>query len=155
FGQGWAYAEDRFCDLADQVVKVRSERSRWFGPGPDNVNLATDFAYQSLGLVSRAQQQLLQLQPEERDVLNGYVAGYNAFLAATRAAHVPGWCAGQPWIGPISAVDVLAYQRDIAILASGDALVGPIAAAAPPSLAAGQAPIGASLTTSGMQRLTE
>ncbi len=155
FGQAWAYAEDRFCDLADQIVKVRSERSRWFGPGPDGVNLATDFAYQSLGLVDRARDQLTRLQPEERDVLNGYVRGYNAFLAATGAARVPGWCAGQPWIGPITAVDVLAYQRNIALLASGDALIAPIAMAAPPSGTQGTLPIGAAVTTDGLRGLQE
>lgn len=154
FGQAWAYAEDRFCDLADQIVKVRSERSRWFGPGPDGANLATDFAYQSLGLFDRARDQLTRLQPEERQVLGGYVQGFNAFLAATGAAHVPGWCAGQPWVGPISAVDVLAYQRDIALLASGGALLAPIAAATPPAGAAAL-PISPQLTVDGLARLTE
>jgi acyl-homoserine-lactone acylase len=153
FGQAWAYAEDRFCDLADQIVKVRSERSRWFGPGPDGANLATDFAYQSLGLVDRAREQLTRLQPEERDILNGYVRGYNAFLAATGAAHVPGWCAGQPWIGPISALDVLTYQRDIAILASGGALLAPIALATPPS--GGRPAIDGSLAVDGVRQLNE
>jgi len=132
FGQAWAYAEDRFCDLADQIVKVRSERSRYFGPGPDNANLATDFAYASLGVVDRAQAQLATLQPDERDVVNGYVRGYNAFLAAKGAAHVPGWCAGQAWVKPISAVDLLAYHRDIALLASGGAPPPPPPAGPPP-----------------------
>ncbi len=156
FGQAWAYAEDRFCDLADQIVKVRSERSRWFGPGPDGVNLATDFAYQSLGVLDRAREQLTRLQPEERDVLNGYVRGYNAFLAATGAARVPGWCGGQPWIAPISAVDVLAYQRDIALLASGGALLGPIATATPPTTSlAARLPIGDAVAADGLQGLQE
>ncbi|MET7399951.1 penicillin acylase family protein [Dactylosporangium sp. NPDC005572] len=154
FGQAWAYAEDRFCDLADQVVKVRSERSRWFGPGPDGANLASDFAYQSLGVVARAQEQLTRLTAEERDVLNGYVRGFNAFLAATGAARVPGWCAGQPWIGPITAVDVLAYQRDIALLASGNGLVGPIALAEPPGSAAAALDIAPSVTVDGLRTIT-
>ncbi|WP_433615851.1 penicillin acylase family protein [Dactylosporangium sp. CA-139114] len=136
FGQAWAYAEDRFCDLADQIVKVRSERSRYFGPGADDANLATDFAYASLGVVDRAQAQLATLSADERDMVNGYVRGYNAFLASRTAARVPGWCAGQPWVKPISAVDLLAYDRDIALLASGGALLLPIAAATPPSTAA-------------------
>ncbi|WP_426505302.1 penicillin acylase family protein [Dactylosporangium sp. McL0621] len=136
FGQAWAYAEDRFCDLADQVVKVRSERSRYFGPGEGDANLATDFAYASLGVVERAQAQVATLTADERDMVNGYVRGYNAFLASKGAAHVPGWCAGQPWVRPITAVDLLAYDRDIALLASGGALLFPIAAATPPSTAA-------------------
>ncbi|GAA4253158.1 penicillin acylase family protein [Dactylosporangium darangshiense] len=153
FGQAWAYAEDRFCDLADQIVKVRGERSRWFGPGPDGANLATDFAYGSLGLYDRARTQLAQLQPEELQIVNGYVRGYNAFLATRGAARVPGWCAGQPWIAPITNVDLLAYERDIALLASGGALLAPIAAATPPSAAAAL-PISPALTRDGVEQLT-
>ncbi|MGI5238069.1 penicillin acylase family protein [Dactylosporangium sp. CA-139066] len=153
FGQAWAYAEDRFCDLSDQIVKVRGERSRWFGPGADNANLATDFAYGSLGLYDRARAQLAQLQPEELQIVNGYVRGYNAFLATKGAARVPGWCAGQPWIGPITNVDLLAYERDIALLASGGALLAPIAAATPPSTVA--PPVSAAQVRSGVEQLTQ
>ena len=32
FGSGYAYAHDNICILADQIVKVRSERSKYFGP---------------------------------------------------------------------------------------------------------------------------
>ncbi|WP_432991139.1 penicillin acylase family protein [Dactylosporangium sp. CA-233914] len=154
FGQAWAYAEDRFCDLADQIVKVRSERSRYFGPGADGANLATDFAYASLGVVERAQAQLATLQPDERDIVNGYVRGYNAFLATRGAARVPGWCAGQPWVKPIGAVDLLAYQRDIALLASGGALLAPIALATPPSAAASAPAIAPGLVKDGVAQLT-
>lgn len=136
FGQGYAYGQDRYCDLADQIVKVRGERSRWYGPGPDDMNLASDFGYKALGLVELAQAQEARLTAEERELLNGYVAGFNAFLAVTGANRVPGWCRGAPWIAPISAVDVLAYQRDLALLASGNPLVPLIAAASPPGTAA-------------------
>lgn len=33
FGQAYAFTEDKGCLLADQIVKVRSERARWLGPG--------------------------------------------------------------------------------------------------------------------------
>ena len=33
FGQGWAQARDHLPTIADQIVKVRSERSRFHGPG--------------------------------------------------------------------------------------------------------------------------
>jgi acyl-homoserine-lactone acylase len=157
FGQGWAYAEDRFCDLMDQVVKVRSQRARYFGPGPGDINIATDLAFQALGLQDRARQQFNQLTTEERDLLNGYVAGFNALLTRTGPAHVPGWCAGMPWVGPITAIDVLAYQRDIALFASGDALVGPIALAQPPGAAAASAAsrIGRGVAAEGIRRLAD
>jgi acyl-homoserine-lactone acylase len=150
FGQGWAYAEDRLCDLADQVVKVRGQRARWFGAGDGNVNIATDLAYRQLDLVGLAQQQLARLSTEETQVLNGYVAGFNGFLAHVGVAHAPGFCAGQPWVGPITNVDVLAYQRDIALLASGQNFLGAMAAAQPPAAAASTPKIAPSLVKGGV-----
>ncbi|GIJ21052.1 penicillin acylase family protein [Micromonospora lutea] len=132
FGQGWAYAEDRFCDLADQIIKIRSQRSRWFGPGPDRVHLATDLAYLGLGLRERAEAQVTELSPPVHDLLSGYAAGYNAYLDEHGAAGVPGWCAGQDWLPHVTVVDLLAYQRDVALSASGQQLLAPIALAQPP-----------------------
>src|SRR5689334_8294875 len=82
-----------------------------------------------------ARQQNARLSTEERQILDGYVAGFNGLLNKVGAAHVPGWCAGQPWVGPITAVDVLAYERDLALLASGDNLLAPAFAAQPPGSA--------------------
>jgi acyl-homoserine-lactone acylase len=135
FGQGWAYAEDRFCDLMDQVIKVRSQRSKFFGAGADFGNVITDYGYLQLGVMDLARQQNARLSTEERQILDGYVAGFNGLLNKVGAAHVPGWCAGQPWVGPITAVDVLAYERDLALLASGDNLLAPAFAAQPPTSA--------------------
>ncbi|WP_229402942.1 penicillin acylase family protein [Micromonospora okii] len=142
FGQGWAYAEDRFCDLNDQVVKVRGERARWFGPGHEGLNIATDVAYRTLGLVDRAREQRRRLTGDAGELLAGYVAGYNAFLAQTGSAGLPGWCAGQPWVGPVTETDILAYQRDLAISASGQGLLVPIAVARPPDAAEQPLPVG-------------
>ncbi|GIH19286.1 penicillin acylase family protein [Rugosimonospora africana] len=136
FGQGWAYAEDRFCDLDDQVIKVRSQRSRWFGPGADGANIATDLGYREIDIMGLATAQLARLSTEESQVIEGYVAGYNGYLAKVGAANVPGWCAGAPWITPITDVDVLAYQRDVALLGSGQNFLAAMAAASPPGSAA-------------------
>lgn len=132
FGQGWAYAEDRLCDLADQVVKVRGERSRWLGRGPGDRYLASDFGYRALRLTDRAGQALPTLSGRARSMLEGYAAGYNRYLAGVGPAGVRGWCAGQPWIAPITAVDLLAYEQDLAIVSSGRAVLPAIAAAQPP-----------------------
>ncbi|QKV98123.1 penicillin acylase family protein [Streptomyces sp. NA02950] len=140
FGQGWAYAEDRLCDLADQVVKVRGERSRWLGAGPGDQNLASDVGYRALGLVDKARQALPRISPDARSMIEGYAAGYNQYLAAVGPGGVRGWCAGQPWIGRISAVDLLAYQQDIAMVSSGRVALPAIAVARPPSDQAVSAP---------------
>src|SRR5262245_26146862 len=40
---GYVGARDYGCILLDQIVRVRSERSRYFGPGAQNANLDSDF----------------------------------------------------------------------------------------------------------------
>ncbi len=131
FGQGWAYAADRGCDLADQVVKLRSERSRWFGPGPDNAHLASDFGYRALGIRTKAKRELTKLSPDVRAMVSGYAAGFNAYLE--RTGKLPGWCAGAPWVGKIDEVDVLSRERDVAITMGSATLLGAITLAQPPT----------------------
>ncbi|ACU37569.1 peptidase S45 penicillin amidase [Actinosynnema mirum DSM 43827] len=132
FGQGWAYAEDRLCDLADQVVKVRGERSRWLGAGAQDEHLASDLGYLTLGLVEKARRALPSISRDARALLEGYAAGYNRYLAEVGPGGVRGWCAGQPWIGPVTAVDLLAYQQDLAIVSSGRVVLPSVAVARPP-----------------------
>lgn len=149
FGQGWAYAEDRFCDLDDQVIKVRSQRAKWFGPGAGGANIATDLGYREIDIMGLAAAQLARLSTKESQVLEGYVAGFNGYLAKVGAGHVPGWCAGAPWITPITDVDVLAYQRDVALLASGQNFLAAMAVAAPPGSAA--ATVGGAVVAQGVR----
>ncbi|MFD5823950.1 penicillin acylase family protein [Lentzea sp. NPDC060358] len=131
FGQGWAYAEDRLCDLADQVVKVRGERSRWLGAGPGDQYLASDVGYRAIGLVEMARQALPTLTRDSRSMIEGYAAGFNQYLAGVGPRGVRGWCAGQPWVGPVSPVDLLAYQQDLALVSSGRVVLPSIAMAQP------------------------
>ena len=42
FGEGYAQAEDHLCTIADQVVKARGERSKYFGAGKQQENVAND-----------------------------------------------------------------------------------------------------------------
>lgn len=132
FGQGWAYAHDRGCDLADQIVKVRSERARWFGRGQGDAHVASDFAYQALGIRDQARRSLRRMPKDPKNLIMGYAAGYNAYLEDVGAAGFPGWCRGKPWVKPISALDLHSYQLDLAMLQSGRQLLAPIALAQPP-----------------------
>jgi acyl-homoserine-lactone acylase len=135
FGQGWAYAEDRFCDLDDQIVMIRSQRSRYLGPGPGALYLGQDLAMLDLGFMARARAQLPTLAPATRAILEGYAAGFNGYLAKTGASHIQGWCAGQPWITAIRVVDLLAYERYLAVQDSGGSVFGPLVTAQPPGSA--------------------
>jgi acyl-homoserine-lactone acylase len=133
FGQGYAFAGLGGCVLADQVVKVRSERASFFGPGPSGVFVDSDFAHLALGIYEEARA-LYPQQPEDvRAVIAGYVAGYNRYLRL-HGASLP--CAGQPWLRPISELDLFAYYLELSTFASGRALQPLILAAQPPTVAA-------------------
>ncbi|MDZ4825957.1 MAG: penicillin acylase family protein [Actinomycetota bacterium] len=130
FGQGFAMTEDHGCDLIDQVVKVRSERSKYFGAGDDDVNLNSDLALLSIGLYDKAEAGYEQLTGDSKEIVDGYTAGYNAFLDQRGA--LTGWCAGEAWVTPITPVDLLAHLKELLLLASGRQFYDFIATAEPP-----------------------
>ncbi len=133
FGQGWACARDHLPTIADQVVKVRSERARFHGPGPEGRHVAADLGYLALGVAERAPQLRDQQGPLIRELVLGYVAGINAQMTeALAAGSLPEWCADAAWIRPIQELDYYAYMADIALLASGRNLVGVLGRAEPP-----------------------
>lgn len=133
FGQGWAVGEDRACVLADQIVKVRGQRARFHGPGSSGEHLASDLAYGVWALRQRAEAAWPGLSPDARALIEGYAAGFNAWLDERGADGVAGWCAGAPWLGPIDALDLFAYHHDLAMVMSGRTLRDAIAAAVLPA----------------------
>ena len=133
FGQGYAFAKHHLCILADQIVRVRGERARYFGPGDDDVHTNSDFGYLALGLRERAAAALTTASAQAQAVINGYVAGYNNYLSNTGVANLPAPCRGAAWVQPISAEDLVAYAFDVAIMASGDYFAEEIGDARPHS----------------------
>ena len=129
FGQGYAYAQDRACTLLDQIIKVRGERAAWFGPGDNDENVDSDFAYRHLGLWDDADERFGDQPPRVTEMVTGYVAGFNAALDADGAS---GWCAGEDWVQPITTTDLYANLNDITLFASAGNLIDPIATAQPP-----------------------
>jgi acyl-homoserine-lactone acylase len=122
FGQGYACARDHLPTLADQIIKVRSERSRFHGTGPDGKHLASDFGYRALGVRDRAPKLRDAQSDRMRELVAGYAAGYNAWLAEARAdggQALPAWCRDAEWVRPIDELDLWTYYVDIGLLASG------------------------------------
>ena len=143
FGEGYAQAEDHLCSIADQVVRVRGERSRYFGPGGGNRHFFSDVAMKGLGVYGRASEHLRGHDREYRDSLAGFAAGYNRYLATTGKDAVPGWCAGQDWVVPVSVEDVAAYLYMVTLTTTRFAAV--IGSAQPPK------PEGAPEITHGLE----
>lgn len=132
FGQGWAYAEDRACTLLDQVMRVRGERARYLGAGEGDEHLISDLAYRHLGLHREADQRWADQPAEVAELVEGYVAGFSAQIAEVGADNVAGWCAGEPWVGPITTTDLYAVVADVLLLASSRNLIAEIGRAQPP-----------------------
>jgi acyl-homoserine-lactone acylase len=115
FGQGYAFAQDHVCLLADQVLKVRAERARYLGPGPDGAIAASDFSYRLLDVYGRARASFPQQPAEVQAMIRGYAAGYNRYLADVGPANLPPLCANAEWVRPIDEIDLLAYFAGLAV----------------------------------------
>lgn len=133
FGQGYAMAEDRICVVLDQIIKIRSERSRFFGAGFFNSNLDSDFGYKLLGLMASAHKDWRALPQSIREMLTAHAAGINQYVANKGVANLPEPCRNAEWIVKVTPIDLLAYSMDVALLNSGRFLLPFLSNAAPPS----------------------
>ena len=129
-GLGYAGAEDYGCILLDQMVMVRSERSRFFGPGAGEANVNSDFGMLTLGVIDRGKRGLAAQSAAMKANLDGYVAGFNHYVATKPLAAE---CDGKEWVGPITAESLFAYFYWVSQLGSDAPLFDTVAAAAPPS----------------------
>ena len=130
FGEGYAFAQDHLCSLADQVVKVRGERARFFGPGENNRHLNNDIAFKALGIYEQARAMLAAMPKDQREQIEGYVAGYNQYLREVTANGVSGWCRGKEWVFEITPEDLIAYNQSVVVTSTNFA--DQIATAVPP-----------------------
>jgi acyl-homoserine-lactone acylase len=142
FGQGWASGEDHACDLADQIVKIEGERARWFGPGEEDANIDSDYAWRSIGIRDIAEEDWADAPTEVVELITAYADGWNAHLAEVGSDGLSDWCAGEEWVRPLEPVEVYAYARSITLLASSGAVADYIATAQPPAATEGAAPDG-------------
>jgi acyl-homoserine-lactone acylase len=150
YGYGHALASDDLCTMANGYVTVEGQRSRYFGPNatvpqsPNFTNLESDIFWQSV-VDGRVIPRLLAIRSgpgaigaQLRQLIGGYVAGYNGYLASVGgSAGVPDrTCQGKTWVKPITALDayLLIYQ-DIDQEGQAFNLRG-IAGAQPPAIAA-------------------
>ena len=139
FGQGWASAEDHPCDLVDQIIEVQSERAATFGPGEEDEHLDSDFGWAALGLVEIAADDWVDVEGDERTLMEAFAAGWNASFEEQGADGIDDWCTGADWLRPVTPQEVYTYSRAVTLLASGARLVGFIAGAQPPETPADDA----------------
>ena len=155
YGYGFASARDNICVLADTYLTVSAERSRHLGPdapgnsayGAARTSLSSDLYFQQVidsGVVERA----VAAQPphgpraEVRDIVRGYVAGYNRYLRETGVSGISDpACSGASWVRPITETDVYRHFHALSTLGGAAQLIDGISAAVPPAAGAAQAPV--------------
>ena len=137
FGFAQSYAADNICMFADSVLTARGERSRFFGPdapateqknGEYGVannflrvkNETSDFFYKGYLDAAALKAGYAAARRETRDLLEGYVAGYNRYLAV-HAAALPAACRGAPWVRPLTVEDLYLLAAEKVLHASGKA----------------------------------
>ncbi len=147
YGYAYAFAEDNLCVIAESYVTVNGERSKYFGPDQSwpfyanttvNNNLDSDFFFKLL-IAEQRVEKLLALPPPNgplpgvRELVRGYVAGYNRYLADVGVEHLPDpTCRGAAWVRPITELDVYRRFYELALLASSGVAIEGIGAAQPP-----------------------
>ncbi|PHV13253.1 penicillin acylase family protein [Chitinimonas sp. BJB300] len=140
YGVAYAYAQDNLCLLADQLLTVRGERSKYLGPdlpiqpGSTITNLDNDFFFHHVLDEASLTAIYANLSDPAQQMLDGYVAGYNRFLR-DRTSAVATSCDNAAWVKPMSRLDMYRLMSDKAILSGLSNYVTAIAQAAPPTAA--------------------
>nr|WP_225926764.1 acylase [Pseudomonas triticicola] len=139
FGIGYAYAQDNLCLLANEIVTVNGERSRYFGPEQFTVeqreNRVSDVFFTWLN-TPEAVETFWQAQPTQvRDLVEGYAAGYNRYLAERRQQGLPQQCQGE-WVRDISAEDLVKLTRRLLVEGGVGQFAEALAGATPPQATA-------------------
>ncbi len=146
YGVAYAQAEDNVCQTARQLVTVRGERARWFGPTalgllgirmlPNEVADTFIAAHMDDAKLARG----VVEGSEAAQLSRGYVAGYNRFLA-DRNGKLPAPCQGQPWVRPMTLADYARMNELTMVQAGVAALADGVVGAQPPPPAAVTTPI--------------
>ncbi len=139
YGIGYAYGQDNLCLLANEVLTVNGERSRFFGAQAKTLeqrdNLASDLFFTWLNSPV-AVNAFLQAQPAPvRDLLEGYASGFNRALGERRSQGLPAECGTGEWLRPITSLDLVKLTRRLLAEGGVGQFAEAVAAAQPPQLA--------------------
>src|SRR5664279_424195 len=140
YGVAYAYAQDNLCLVAEQLLTLRGDRTRFLGAqGSGEVGLGR-LPNPQVDLFIRAHMDDAALAraastsgPEAQASMRGYVAGYNRYLQeAIAAGTAPESCRGKAWLQPKTLSEMLRGTEQSMILGGLGAFAGAVLAAEPP-----------------------
>ena len=103
YGYGYAVARDRLCLLADRIITLRGERSRWYGPEQPAVvgflpstNLNSDLFHRVQLSDESVAAAAKRLDERVRALSRGYAAGFNRYVKELPPQEAQRLCPGAP-----------------------------------------------------------
>ncbi len=140
YGIGYAYGQDNLCLLANEVLTVNGQRSRYFGADGKTLeqrdNLASDLFFTWLN-TPEAVDVFLRAQPAPvRALLDGYASGFNRVLAERQRQGLPAECGDGQWVRAITSQDLIKLTRRLLAEGGLGQFAEALAGAQPPTLAA-------------------
>jgi acyl-homoserine-lactone acylase len=137
FGSGYAFAQDNFCVLAEKMLQVNGERSKYFGadslvsigssPIASIKSIDSDFLYRAQYDKATIAALWRTANAETLDMANGYAAGVNQYLEETGIANLKGGCASAAWVRPITADDLFVWWSSVVTISGSQAFAQAIA----------------------------
>ncbi len=140
YGLAYAYAQDNLCLLADQILTNAGERSAHLGPdanvrpGSALTNIKSDLVNRYLLDEATQKQLYTRVSAQAKQLINGYVAGYNRVVRET-AGKLPASCTAATWVRPMTELDMYRLISAQAIQSGYGAFLAGIHDAAPPAVA--------------------
>lgn len=131
YGLGYAFASDNICSLAAEIVVANGTSA--LNLEPSSRNISSDIFYTWYNNPTRRMELLEAQEPEVRDAVAGYAAGYSRYLRDTGVDNIDPACAGQPWVREITEMDLAAVYGKGNLRGGLSNFVAPIVLAEPPN----------------------
>ncbi|MEU9609336.1 penicillin acylase family protein [Streptomyces sp. NPDC048057] len=148
YGYGYAAARDNVCVLAATYLTVGAERSHHLpaDAAPEDgaadaafararTNLDSDLYYQHVNdskVVENALRGPSAPRSEVRDIVRGYVSGYNRYVKDSGVDGISDpSCRGADWVRPISEIDFYRHFHALATVSGHGSMISEIVSAAP------------------------
>ena len=131
YGFAYAVATDAVCTLAREFVDVRGEQSKFFGP--DEGRREADIFHKAVITDQALAHAAARLPQEMTAMQEGYVAGYNRYLADHQGEKLPASCRNQPWVRPVASADLMRMSIGLGIRYGLGHSPAAIANASPPN----------------------
>ena len=140
YGYGYAFAQQNVCLYAEELVTLRGERAQYFGAtggylgqlGTISGNVDSDFFYKLLLTKAQADRVRANSSQAAQDIVVGFAAGYNRYLADTGVANLPAECRNADWVKPMSEDEAFLRLTQAAMAGSSMAFINSIGNAGPP-----------------------